>query len=300
MNNEAIIKEPRLPQYGGQALIEGVLMRGKNNLAASMRAPDGQIITVTEELKGIYKSRLARIPFLRGLVMLWDSLGLGMRYLTISANTQTGEDEKLEGPLLYLTIAVSLAIGIGMFILLPTGLASLSAGWFNFGSGWQHLFEGIVRLLIAVVYIWAIGLMPDIKRVFMYHGAEHKVINTYEAGIELTPENAAKSSIEHPRCGTSFLLTVLLLSIIVFAMIGPLPGIWQYVSRVLLLPLLACLAYEYIRFTAKYITNPIIAVIIKPNLWLQRLTTRQPTLEMLEVSIFAFNSMIEKEQSVVP
>ncbi len=155
-----------------------------------------------------------------------------------------------------------------------------------------------MRLLLLVGYIWAIGLMPDVRRVFAYHGAEHKTINAYEAGEELTPENVAKFSIEHPRCGTAFLLTLVLLSILVFSLLGPLPTFWRFASRIIFLPLLAGIAYEYIRWTAKNLSSPIVCWMIKPNLALQHLTTREPGLEMLEVSIAAFNAMRAKESEV--
>ncbi len=294
------------PTYGGQAVIEGVMMRGAKSVAIAMRAPDQKIILHTETLGGIYKSGITKIPFLRGLVVLWDALGLGMRALTISANVQTGEDEKLEGPALWLTVTFSLAFGIGLFFLLPAGAADLldrfALPWVGAAplSPWvSNLIEGIIRLLILIGYIWLIGRMEDIKRVFGYHGAEHKTINAFEAGDELTPEMVASHSIEHPRCGTAFLLTLILLSVLIFTLLGPMPLLWRLVTRILLIPVLAALAYEYIRWTAKHLDNPLVQFIIKPNLALQHLTTREPTLEMLEVAIASFNAMREQEQAVV-
>jgi uncharacterized protein YqhQ len=287
----------KLPSYGGQALIEGVLMRGSNHLAAAMRKPDGEIVIETEQLTGIYTNPLAKTPFIRGLIMLWDSLGIGMHYLTVSANLQTGEDEKLEGPALYLTLAVSLALGIGIFFLAPAGFGHLAITYLGFTSWWSNVLEGILRLLFAVGYIWGIGKMPDIARVFAYHGAEHKTINAFESGAEMTPENVSRYSLEHPRCGTAFLLTLIVLSVIVFALLGPLPGIWRYVVRLVLIFPLASLAYEMIRFSSNHLSNPFVRILVKPNLALQHLTTREPTLDMLEVSIAAFNHMLEKEQN---
>jgi len=308
--------EDRIITYGGQAVIEGVLMRGQKAFAIAMRAPDGSIAVHEEKLAAVYRSGLTKIPFLRGVILLWDALGLGMRALTISANTQTGENEKLEGPALYLTLGLSLAIGVGLFFLLPAALG----GWaehlltpppasggalpmpapvpaFSAAGLWVgNLLEGVVRLGLLVGYIWAIGFMPDVRRLFGYHGAEHKTINAYEAGAELTPESVAKFSIEHPRCGTAFMLTLVLLSILVFTALGPLPMAWRLASRVLLIPVLAGVAVEYIRWTANHLGNPIVQWMIKPNLALQHLTTREPDLQMLEVAIQSFQSMRKAEQ----
>jgi len=288
----------KLPSYGGQALIEGVLMRGSKGLAAAMRKPDGQIVIEIEKLPSIYANPLGKTPFIRGIVSLWDALGIGMHFLTVSANMQTGEDEKLEGPALYLTLGVSLAFGIGLFFLLPAAFGHLAITFLNFSTWWSNVLEGVARLALAVGYIWAIGKMPDIARVFAYHGAEHKTINAFEAGAELTPEIVSKYSVEHPRCGTAFLLTLIVLSIFVFALLGPLGGIWRYVSRLLLIIPLASLAYEMIRWSSNHRTNPLVNLIVKPNLALQHLTTNEPTLEMLEVSIAAFKSMLEQEHEV--
>jgi uncharacterized protein YqhQ len=284
--------------YGGQAVIEGVMMRGKSSLAVAMRAPDQNIVIHTEPLSGIYKSKIIKIPFLRGLIGLWDALGLGMRALTISANTQTGEDEKLEGPALYLTLIVSLSFGIGLFFLAPALVGQLSERYLGLNAWWGNLIEGLLRLFLVVGYIWVVGFMPDIRRVFAYHGAEHKVINTFEAGDELTPEVAATHSLEHPRCGTAFLLTLVLLSVVLFSLLGPLPVEWRLLSRILLLPVLAGIAYEYLKWTANHLDSAFVRFIIKPNLALQRLTTREPSLEMLEVSIAAFNAMRSEEDLV--
>lgn len=288
----------KLPTYGGQAVIEGVMMRGAQSVAIAMRAPDNQIVVHTEKLSGIYKSKITKIPFLRGLVMLWDALGLGMRALTISANLQSGEDEKLEGPALYLTLGLSLAIGIGLFFLAPAGIGQLAEHYLGINAWWSNLIEGLVRLAILVAYIWLIAFMPDVRRVFSYHGAEHKTINAFEAGEELIPENVAKFSVEHPRCGTAFLLTLVLLSIVVFSLLGPLPTAWRLISRVIFLPLLAGVAYEYIRWTANNLNSPFVRWMIKPNLALQHLTTREPSLEMIEVSIAAFKEMRAQENQL--
>lgn len=288
--------EDRIITYGGQAVIEGVLMRGQKAYAIAMRAPDGSIAIHTEKLAKVYRSKITSIPFLRGVILLWDALGLGMHALTISANMQTGEDEKLEGPALYLTLALSLSLGIGLFFLLPAGLGGAAEHYLGWSPWLNNLAEGVLRLLFLVGYIWAISFMPDVRRLFMYHGAEHKTINAFEAGADLTPESVAKYPIEHARCGTAFLLTLVLLSILVFTALGPLSMFWRLASRVIFIPILAGVAVEYIRWTANHLDNPIVQMLIKPNLALQHLTTRTPDLSMLEVAIESFKSMRKAEQ----
>ena len=201
----------KMPSYGGQAVIEGVLMRGANSIAMANRSPDNEIVVTKEDLTGIYTSKLRKTPFLRGLLILWDSLGLGMRYLTISANVQTGEEEKLEGPMLYVTLAISMLFGIGLFFLMPALISGLLDKIINASAWVINLFEGLLRLVILIVYLWLIGKMKDINRVFMYHGAEHKTINAFEDGAVLTPKVVKGYSLEHPRCGTSFILTLVLI-----------------------------------------------------------------------------------------
>jgi uncharacterized protein YqhQ len=291
--------EDKIISYGGQAVIEGVMMRGRNSFAIAMRAPDGNIVVHKESLAAVYRSWITKIPFLRGTILLWDALGLGMKALTLSANTQTGEDEKLEGPALYLTLGTSLAIGIGLFILLPASVG----GWAEHSLGWQNLahnlLEGLMRLILLVGYIWGIGFMPDVKRLFGYHGAEHKTINAYEAGAELTPEVVAKYPIEHPRCGTAFMLTFVLLSILIHSLLGDMTFVWRLASRILLIPVIAGIAVEFIRWTANHLDSALVRLLIKPNLALQSLTTRQPDNSMLEVAIESFKTMRQAEQEVV-
>lgn len=285
----------RMPTYGGQAVIEGVLMRGKSSVAMANRAPNNEIVIHHEKLSGFYSSKLIKIPFLRGLIGLWDALGLGIRYLTLSANVQTGEDEKIEGPMLYLTMAVSMIFAVGLFFLAPALVSALIARFVDISPWVGNLLEGIFRLIMLIVYLWAIGKMPDIQRVFMYHGAEHKTINAFEDGAELSVDNVATYPLQHPRCGTSFILTLVILSILLFSMFGPLPLHWRMISRILMIPVLAGLAYEYIRWVSKHLENPIIRILIKPNLALQNMTTREPSKDMLEVSIKAFNLMTSLE-----
>ena len=287
--------EDTLISYGGQALMEGVLMRGKKSCAVAMRAPDGKIVTKVEALGGIYKSKIAKIPFLRGLIMLWDSLGLGMRALTDSANLQTGEEEKLEGPALYIILGLTFLVAIAIFFLIPAGVGWLTEHFLHWNAWWGNLVEGVLRLVMLVGYIWAIGFMPDVRRVFAYHGAEHKTINAYEAGAELSPASVAKYPLAHTRCGTAFLLILVVLSLFFFTILGPLSLEWRLISRILMIPVLVGIAYEYLRWTADHISNPFVRFIVKPNLALQSLTTREPDEQILEVAIAAFQAMRQAE-----
>ncbi len=288
-------KHLKMPNYGGQALIEGVMMRGRRAVAMAMRKPDGEIRIHTEPLSSIYRSRVMKIPFLRGILGLWDALVLGTRALTISANAQVEEEEQLEGWGLYLSLGFSLLVGVAFFVLLPAGVGQLAQHFGSLNAFWGNLLEGVVRLALLVGYIWGIGFMAEVRRLYQYHGAEHKTINTYEAGAPLTPESAARYPLEHPRCGTAFLLILVVVSILVYSLLGEQTLFWRLTSRVLLLPVLAGIAYEYLRWTADHMSNRLVWVIVQPNLWLQRLTTREPSRDILEVGIAAFNAMREAE-----
>ena len=289
----------QLPSYGGQAVLEGVMMRGTRALAVACRAPDQKIVLHIEPLSSLYRGRFSKIPFIRGLLGLYDALGLGFRSLSFSANVAGGEEVKFEGPVAWGTIAASLAFGIGLFFLAPAAVAQAGETWLGFPSYLGNILEGVIRLGLIVGYLWIIGFMPDIKRLFGYHGAEHKTINAFEAGVELTPASVAKFPLEHPRCGTAFLLTVVIFSILLFTLLGPLPGWLRLVSRVALIPVIAGIAFEYIRFTARHLNNPLVKILVVPNLLLQRLTTREPDEAMLEVAITAFNTMREQEGQLV-
>lgn len=286
----------KLPSYGGQALIEGVLMRGSRYMAAAFRAPSGEIVVQTEKLGGIYISKLVKIPFLRGLVILWDSIGLGTKYLMVSANIQTGEDEKIEGPTMAITVIISFVIAIALFFLAPAGIASLFERWFSLTPFIGNMIEGLVRLILIIGYVWGIGRMPDIKRVFSYHGAEHKTINAFEASAPIDVKGIKPYSLYHPRCGTGFIVILVVFSIILFTLVGPIPNIFlKFASRIILLPLLVMVAYEYMRFSANHIHHPVFKYLSFINMAMQRLTTVEPSDDMLEVSITAFNTMYALE-----
>lgn len=285
--------------YGGQAVIEGVMMRGSQGMAVAVRDPDGNIQVHEEPLNAaMYRGWVARMPFVRGLTLLWDALGLGMRSLMYSADVAVGEEAEFSGPLAWGTIAFSLALSVGLFFLAPaaaadglhrlTGIESPLLG---------NVVEGLIRLGLIVGYVWGIGKMPDIRRLYGYHGAEHKAINAYEAGAPLTVESVDRYPLEHPRCGTAFLLSVVIISILVFALLGRPATIWlRLASRLILLPVIAGIAYEYIRFTARNMDKTVIRLIAQPNLALQRLTTRPPDASMIECSITALERVLAAEQ----
>lgn len=289
------------------------MMRGSKALAVAVRNPQGEIVVHTEPLSArIYGGGLARIPFLRGLTLLWDALGLGVKSLMFSAEVALEEEgegdeapEKIfEGPAQWGTVALSLSISVALFFLFPAFIGDLAVRWLSVAEGTRpfisNMVEGIVRLVLIVAYIWAIGQLPDIRRLFGYHGAEHKTINAYEAKAPLTPESVARFSLEHPRCGTAFLLTVVVVSILVYTLLPPLSLPVRLLSRVILLPLIAGIAYEFIRFSARHQDNALIRLITKPNLALQHLTTREPDAGMLEVAIVAFERMLVYEQTAMP
>jgi len=282
--------------YGGQAVIEGVMMRGRKRMAVAVRAPSGEIVVHEEPLTAaIYTKSWGQWPFVRGLGLLWDALGLGMRALLWSADVslqEEGEEEvKFSGPVAWTTVAASLAIAVVVFFLLPT----MAAKWVSpLGAGGLliSVVEGVIRLGLFLLYLWGIGFMPDIRRVFAYHGAEHKTINAYEAGEPLIPATAARYSTAHTRCGTGFLLSVMVIAIVVFAPFHFDNLILRLASRILLIPVVAGIAYEFMRFTAARADRAWIRALIAPGLWLQKLTTREPDEAMLECAIAALKPVL--------
>ncbi len=287
--------------YGGQAVIEGVMMRGSKVMAIAVRDPAGEIVVHSEPLNSaLYAGHISRWPFIRALTTLWDALGLGMRSLMYSADVALGEEEAdFSGPLGWGTVAVSLILGIGLFFVIPSLLVSLVDRWLP-SSLLSNVIEGIVRLALILLYIWAVGFIPDIRRVFAYHGAEHKTINAYEDGAPLTPQSVAAYTTAHPRCGTSFLLVVAVISVLVFSPLGR-PSLWvRLITRVLFIPVIAGLSYELIRFSAAHRHNPLMKALLAPGLLLQRLTTREPESAMLEVAIAALKRVLAEEGMKVP
>lgn len=288
--------------YGGQAVLEGVMMRGRKYAAVAVRNPQGEIVVHEEPLTAaVYTKPWAKWPFVRGIGMLWDALVLGTRALMWSADVALSDEEedvKFTGPVAWTTVAVSLAISIAIFILVPAAVAKWVEVQFGVPAWTGAFFEGLLRLVLFLLYLVLIGRMPDIRRVFQYHGAEHKTINAYEAGVPLTPTRVAEFSVQHPRCGTSFLLIVLVLSMILFAPLnfnfveGPLSIVLRLLSRLLLIPVVAGISYEFLRYSASHLHNPVIKVLIAPGLGLQRLTTREPDLTMLECAIAALTPVL--------
>ncbi|WP_308546551.1 DUF1385 domain-containing protein [uncultured Selenomonas sp.] len=280
---------------GGQAVIEGVMMRGPKDVATAVRDPNGRIQVETHPVSSIAdRYPILKKPMLRGTVSLVESLVLGLRSLSYSAKMAGDEDEQLTDKEMAGTIIFALVLASILFIAIPTGAAK----FFHFITDdpvFLNLMEGFLRLAIFLAYIGGISRMKDIRRVFQYHGAEHKTIHCYEAGLPLTVANVQRFSRLHPRCGTNFLLIVMLVSIFVYAFLGWPSLIERIVSRILLLPVVAGISYELIRFAGRT-TNPVALKLIKPGLWLQYLTTRPPQDDMVEVAIESLKAVLPAEE----
>ncbi len=292
--------------YGGQAVLEGVMMRGIRHMATAVRLPDGRIAVWEQPLDPQrWAARLRGIPFIRGVLALWDTLVLGIRALVFSAQVAVRHDPELSAEerrsasgsfrgFLWGTVALSLSLSVGLFFLLPLGIATLLDRWI--GTTWAiHAVEGTIRLGILLGYLALIGRASDIARVFGYHGAEHKTIHAWERGFPLTIEGARPQSVLHPRCGTGFLLVVVALSVIIFAFLGWPSLVWRVVSRVALIPVIAALAYEVIRLGARWFRFPLVRFLLWPSLALQRLTTREPDDTMLETAVVALHRVLVAE-----
>ena len=283
--------------YGGQAVIEGVMMRGRLQATVAVRRPDGQIITHTELLpRDLYQRRVASLPLVRGLVVLWEMLILGTRMMLFSVGVQTRreEGEEISKGLVGIMLSISLVFVVGVFFVGPLLLARAGSHVVH-GSLAINAVEGIVRLLLFVGYLALVGQMRQMQRVFQYHGAEHKTINAYEGGAELTPRAVRAYSTTHVRCGTAFLLWVLVVSIFVFALIGHPPLLLGILTRVALVPLIAAASYEILRLGARFYGVGLIRLVLQPGLWLQRLTTREPSEDQLEVAIAALKPVLEAD-----
>ena len=285
---------------GGQAVLEGVMMRSPGNWAVAVRTPAGSIAQVTRPIESsMARHWYLRLPIVRGVMALGESLAIGFRALAISAN-YAAQDEDHDGDevqtelsrgALIFAFAIAIGFAVALFKVTPgliTEALPIKSG------GWFVVVEGLIRVSIFIAYLSLISLLPDLRRVFQYHGAEHKAINAYEAGEELDPETVQRYSLIHPRCGTAFLLWVMVIAVFVFAFFGRPAWYWLIVTRIAFLPLIAGLAYELIRFAGKH-QNRVVMTILAPGLWLQRLTTREPSLEQLEVSIRALREVLQLE-----
>ena len=287
--------------YGGQALIEGVLMRGRDAIAVALRHPDGRILYATERLdSGVHGTRVSKLPFVRGLVVLYETLIVGTRWLVRSAGVQAEEDGvELGKGSIALMLLITLFAGIGIFFLLPLFIASVTTA--NVENGViQHLVEGLVRVAIFLGYLVLIGQSSDIRRVFQYHGAEHMTIHALEAGDPLIPSAIRKYPTAHPRCGTEFIVVVIALSIIAFSLVGRQEPLVMIASRILLIPVIAAVGYEILRWGARHRGNPIVRAIMWPGILVQMITTRQPTDDMIEVAIVSMEQALEADGEALP
>lgn len=289
--------------YGGQAVMEGVMIRGRQFAVTAVRNPAGSIVTRSQKLHRIYTGTLRKTPFIRGVIVLIESLALGLSSLAWSANValeeedeKTGQKEEISPAYTGLILVFSFGLGIGLFFILPLFLARLIDPYIH-NSFVFHLIEGVIRLGIFLLYLKLITLMKDIKRVFAYHGAEHKTINAYEHGVPLEAEFIQKYSTAHARCGTAFLLSVMVLAILVFSLVGQ-QVLWLMIlSRILLLPVIAALGYELTQFGARHMENPVTRALVTPGLWLQGLTTGEPDDSQVEVAVVALKEVLQQEKA---
>ena len=284
--------------YGGQAVIEGVMIRGQNNVTTSVRNPQGKIQTRVKPIGDIFTGKPRRFPLIRGILALAETLYLGMDSLSYSASVSDGEsDEEISKLSIASMIGFSVLIAIALFFLLPLIASKPFEGLFG-SDIISNVVEGVLRLVIFVLYIFGIGLMSDIRRVYMYHGAEHMTVHAMEKGDPLVVAEIRKYPTAHPRCGTAFLLTVMIIAIIVFTLVPRDPFWMVIISRIVLIPVMASLSYEVIRLSGKYSQNFMVSLIMAPSLWLQKLTTRQPDDAQIEVAISAMTAAVEADKDL--
>ena len=287
--------------YGGQALIEGVLMRGRDAIAVALRHPDGRVVYATERLdSGFHGSRWSKLPFMRGLVVLYETLIVGTRWLVRSASLQAEEDEvELGKGAIALMLGLTLLAGIGVFFLLPLLLSTVIAGGSDSRFA-QPAVEGLVQVAIFLGYLTLISRMPDIHRVFQYHGAEHMTIHALEAGDPLVVDRIRTYPTAHPRCGTEFLVVLIALSIFTFSIVGKQPPLVMIASRFVLIPVLAAVGYELLRLGARYRANPVVRAVMWPGILVQMITTKQPTPDMIEVAIVSMEEALRADGEAIP
>jgi len=313
----AVVKPPertlRTPKisYGGQAVLEGVMMRGRTFMAVAVRAPDTSIVVTSQPLPmRLYGGIVQKIPLVRGMTMLWDALGLGMKALMFSADIQMADPTdagaaapevrsspgaSLSKPLAWTTVAVAMIFGIGIFFVTPLAIVGFAEQFLGPHTLWSNLAEGAIRLVLLIGYVALIGLMPDVKRVYAYHGAEHMTIHALEHDDPLDPAHVSRYSPAHPRCGTAFLLEVVAISVLLFALLGT-PDLWvRVLSRIVLIPVIAGIAYELLRLGGKYPDSAVMKAIVAPGLLLQALTTRYPDESQMEVAIASMEELLKRE-----
>jgi len=286
--------------YGGQALIEGVLMRGRDAIAVAFRHPDGRIVWASEALDtGPHAWRLSRAPLVRGLVVLYETLIVGTRWLIRSANIQAaGEGVELGGGSVAILLGVTMVLGVGFFFVVPLLVAQAVTD--NSGSLGQHLIEGLIKVALFLGYLALVSRAPDIRRVFEYHGAEHMTIHALEAGDPLTTDAVRKYPTAHPRCGTEFLVVLIALSILVFALIGRQDRLVGVVTRIVLIPVLAAVGYELLRWGARHRSNPIVKAVMWPGIVVQMITTKRPSDDQIEVAIVSMEQALVADGEQVP
>ena len=283
-----------MPSVGGQAVIEGVMMQNGDRIAVAVRRSSDNQITVRDIPARTHFKRLGKIPFIRGLFRLYDMLSLGIRALNVSVKLAFPEQDQPGRIETSLTFLVAIIIAIGGFVILPLYITNTVHGLRTGNPILFNLVEGIIRILFFLVYLLLISSLKDIRRVFQYHGAEHKSVYTYEAKEELTVENAHKYQTLHPRCGTAFLMIVFIIAILIFSLAGN-PSLWvKILSRLLLLPVVAGISYEALRFSGRhYKSSKWVRLLVQPGLWLQKITTAEPTDDMLEVAIASLKQVTE-------
>lgn len=275
------------------------MMRGRENLAVVVRRPNGELSVTSQPLPSLYKGKLRELPFIRGIIILIETLILGVQYLLRSAQIATVEEgqQSISPAALWGTAALGIGFGIALFFILPLLVTRYLIDPYITSALLSNLIEGALRIGIFIAYLKIIALMPDIKRLFAYHGAEHKVVNAYENGVPLELASVKDYPTSHARCGTSFLLAVLVIAIFVFALLGR-PSLWlSILSRIVLIPVIAALGYEFVRFSARYSQNPIMRSLTKPGLWLQSLTTGEPDEGQLETALVALRTVVEADSS---
>jgi len=286
--------------YGGQAVIEGVMIRGQKAVVTAVRRPNSEVITNSRPLSSIYTGWVRKTPLLRGVIVIIEAMVLGISSLLYSANVSLEEEEEeITGKAVWLMIATAVLLAVVLFLIIPLFLTRLLNPYIS-SSLVFHLIEGAIRLVIFIAYLKLVGLLPDIRRIFAYHGAEHKAVNAYEQGVPLEVEAVKAHDKAHVRCGTSFLFVVLVIAIVVFALVGR-PALWLMVlSRVLLIPVIAALGYEFIHFGAMHAGNPLVKAVLLPGLWLQGMTTKEPKDDQIEVALAALKKTLEIDAEEMP